>query len=55
MFVRVCVCVVVVVFFLRGIFLLYTEGSLVKPLKFPQDSGCLTHDEFLVILKGATP
>ena len=46
-----CVRVLFFFFFSEG-FLLQIEGNLVKPVNFPQDSGCLTCDEFLVIFKG---
>jgi len=50
-----CVCVLLLLFFYfeERYFLLLTEVSRVKPIKFTQDSSCLAHDEFLVIFKGA--
>ena len=39
-------------FLLRDFYYRLKACSLVKPDKFPQDSGCLACDEFLVIFKG---
>ena len=51
-FLNVCMCVCVFFIFEEGYFLVQTEVSVVKPDEFKRDSGCLAHDEFLVIFKG---
>ena len=43
---------VVCFFFFGERFSILIEVSVVKPVKFTRDSGCLAHDEFLVNFKG---
>ena len=47
LFLCVCVCF----FFEDRCFLFEIEVSAVKPVQFTRESGCLAHDEFLVIFE----
>ena len=50
-FKEVCMCVCVFFFSKRDISY-FKLVSVVKPVKFTRDSGCLARDEFLAIIKG---